>query len=293
MGFCSKRKLTFITILLLSVTVFAQNYNIDYYGIVSSEIDANMSKMTSDLYYTQLSEISNFNVTDKRTSNVMTTEPSSSVFSPSKLSFYTVISKDSNSDHWITTFHVVDAKNSEEHIKSKKYDSFYKILMESKNELKETIRQLIENDSNATALEKDTPSAPSQNPQNQKSAGLSSTEILAGTWEGEENIQKIVILRGGRGFVIFKNGASMNITVELESQDSQNVIITQKGRSNASFYPELPRNLALNAALSAPPIQWILTALNEKSLSGTKVTLVQDGDSFKSGEIQVSWVKID
>lgn len=292
MSIISAKKTSFIAFLFTAVCCFAQNYNIDYYGIVSTEIDSNMSKMTSDLYYTQLSEISNFNVTDKREASVITSAPDSSSFSLSNLSFYTVINKDKNSDRWITTFHVVDAQNGEEHTKTKQYDSFYKILMESKNELKDTIKQLIENDTNATAISSgysDSPDLSGSSP----ASDISSTESLAGTWSGEENIQKIVILRGGRGFVIFKNGASMNITIELADGNSSNIIITQKGRGNASFYPELPRNLALNAALSAPPIQWILRIDGENNLSGTKVTLIQDGDSYKSGEIKVSWIKID
>ena len=292
MSIISAKKTSFIAFLFTAVCCFAQNYNIDYYGIVSTEIDSNMSKMTSDLYYTQLSEISNFNVTDKREASVITSAPDSSSFSLSNLSFYTVINKDKNSDRWITTFHVVDAQNGEEHTKTKQYDSFYKILMESKNELKETIKQLIENDKNATAITS-SQSFDSSSKTPQSSSSLSSTESLAGTWSGEESIQKIVILRGGRGFVIFKNGASMNITVELDGTNSSNIIITQKGRANASFFPELPRNLALNAALSAPPIQWILRADDENNLTGTKITLIQDGNSYKSGEIQVSWVKID
>ena len=35
-------------------------------------------------------------------------------------------------------------------------------------------------------------------------------ETLAGTWTGEALVDKVIILRGGNGFVIFKNGASMN-----------------------------------------------------------------------------------
>lgn len=291
MSIISAKKTSFIIFLFIAVCCFAQNYNIDYYGIVSTEIDSNMSKMTSDLYYTQLSEISNFNVSDKRESSVITSEPEFSSFSLSNLSFYTVINKDKNSDRWITTFHVVDARNGEEHTKTKQYDSFYKILMESKNELKETIKQLIENDKNATAIVS-SQTFDSSTPKTQESS-LFSTESLAGTWSGEDSIQKIVILRGGRGFVIFKNGASMNITIELDNSNSSNIIITQKGRANASFFPELPRNLALNAALSAPPIQWILHADGDNNLSGTKITLIQDGNSYKSGEIQVLWQKID
>ena len=64
------RKIIFINIFLIlfsTAGLYAQNYDIDYYGVVSKEIDTNMAKMTSDLYYTQLSEINNFNITDKRT----------------------------------------------------------------------------------------------------------------------------------------------------------------------------------------------------------------------------------
>ena len=66
-------------------------------------------------------------------------------------------------------------------------------------------------------------------------------DTLAGTWTGDTLIDKIVILRGGKGFVIFKNGASMNIVISI---NGSSVTVIQKGRSNASFYPELSRELA-------------------------------------------------
>ena len=58
-----QRKKVFLLIIILiffSKYFFSQNYNIDYYGVVSTEIDSNMAKMTGDLYYTQLNEINNF-----------------------------------------------------------------------------------------------------------------------------------------------------------------------------------------------------------------------------------------
>lgn len=284
------KKSTFLSILLFffSAILSAQNYNIDYYGIVSSEIDSNMSKMTSDLYYTQLSEINNFSVEDKRTTPCLIERPDSQDFSESSLSFFTVITKDSKSDKWITTYYVIDKKNNEEHSKHKTYDSFYKILMEPKDVLKDTIKQLIENDNNSqtiASLNQETPFA--------SGTTITSTEELSGTWGGEENINKIVIMRGGRGFVIFNNGASMNISVELSGQDNKNVIITQKGRSNASFYPDLQRTAALNAAVSADPIKWTLTLIDENTLSGIKDTLLPDGDNYKTGSLSVTWSRIN
>ena len=284
------KKSTFLSLFLFFFVsaLSAQNYSIDYYGIISKEIDANMSKMTSDLYYTQLSEINNFNVEDKRTSPSLQERPDAEEFSETSLSFFTVIAKDTNSDKWITTYYVVDKKSNEEHSKRKTYDSFYKILMEPKDVLKDTIKQLIENDTGTKGI-----TTASQDIPVTTSASITSTEELSGTWGGEDHINKIVIMRGGRGFVIFNNGASMNISVELSGEDGKDVIITQKGRSNASFYPDLQRSAALSAAVSAEPIKWTLTLVDENTLKGKKDTLLPDGEGFKTGSLNVTWSRLN
>lgn len=285
-----KSVLISIILFIFSAGLSAQSYFIDYYGIVSTEIDENMSKMTSDLYYTQLTEINNFTITDKRTSPNLKNRPDISAFSENALSFFTLITKDSDSDKWITTYYVIDKANNEEHSKQKKFDSFYKILMEPKYVLRQTIKQLIENDTSAKTLTSQTSSeAPDLTP-----TDISSTEELSGTWTGEDNIRKIVIMRGGRGFVIFKNGATMNIIVELSGDESnKQVLITQKGHSNASFYPELQRSAALTAAVSAEPIKWTLTLINGNTLKGIKETLLPEGNSYKQGTVSVIWTRLN
>ena len=260
--FIKKSVLISLFLLFITTGLSAQSYNIDYYGIVSTEIDANMSKMTSDLYYTQLSEINNFSVSDKRSAPSLSERPDASLFSDGRLAFFTLINKDPKSDKWITTYYVVDKSKNEEHSKKKTYDSFYKVLMEPKDVLKDTIKQLIENDTSSTAI---TTSVQESTPSS--GASIVSTEELSGTWSGEENINKIVIMRGGRGFVIFNNGASMNITVELSGSDgNKQVVITQKANSNASFFPELNRTVALSAAVSAKPIKWTLALTDTNAL---------------------------
>lgn len=285
-----KSVLISIILFIFSAGLSAQSYFIDYYGIVSTEIDENMSKMTSDLYYTQLTEINNFTITDKRTSPNLKNRPDISAFSENALSFFTLITKDSDSDKWITTYYVIDKANNEEHSKQKKFDSFYKILMEPKYVLRQTIKQLIENDTSAKTLTSQTSSeAPELT-----TTDISSTEELSGTWTGEDNIRKIVIMRGGRGFVIFKNGATMNIIVELSGDESnKQVLITQKGHSNASFYPELQRSAALTAAVSAEPIKWTLTLINGNTLKGIKETLLPEGNSYKQGTVSVIWTRLN
>lgn len=278
-----------IILILFSHPMFSQSYNIDYYGIVSTEIDANMSKMTSDLYYTQLSEINNFSISDKRSAPSLAERPDAEAFSSSSLSFFTLINKDTNSDKWITTYFVVDKAHNEEHSKKKIYDSFYKILMEPKDVLKNTIKQLIENDTSATTI-----AASVQEQSSSGNSAITSTEELSGTWSGEDNINKIVIMRGGRGFVIFNNGASMNITVELSGSDSsKTVLVKQKGNSNASFYPDLKRTAALTAAVSAAPIKWTLNLTDSNTLKGIKDTLLPDGDNYKEGSVNVIWTRIN
>ena len=251
-----------------------------------------MAKMTSDLYFTQLSEINSFSVADKRTDVILENLPDQEGFSLTALSFFITINKDKTSDKWTTTYHVVNKAQNDEHLKTNHYDSFYKILMEPKSLLQETLKNLIENGSDSDNVTANAQKEPSFKDNSNKSK-INSTETLSGTWKGEENINKIIILRGGRGFVIFKNGASMNVTVAISDSDSSVVTVTQNGKANASFYPELARNVALSAAISAEPIKWTLTSKDETTLSGIKSTLIPDGDSFTVGNINVEWKKIN
>ena len=277
---------TFSIFLIIAAAqnLFAQStYKIDYYGVVSSEIDENMYKMTSDLYYTQLCEINSFSITDKRSDSQLKSIPDQSSFSSTALSFYAVIEKKENSSNWISTLYVVNKGSNTKKAQAKEYDSYYKILMEPKSVLQDTIKNLISNNSIETSTEIDAPTESSSSAEPQQ------TELLAGTWSGEENIDKIVIMRGGRGFVIFKNGASMNILVTVESENK--ITITQNARSNASFFPELPRQVALKEAVNAKPIKWTFSMTDRNTLEGIKNTLISDGESVKEGVLDIIWTR--
>ena len=278
-----KLKIHIFLFLFLTAEIFAQNYNIDYYGIVATNIDSNMAKMTSDLYFTQLSEIQNFTVNDKRTAQISLTIDKTQ-FSEQNLSFFSELQKDPTDEKWNVTFHIVDNKSKNEQTETKIYDSFYKILMEPKATLQESLKNLVEKQNKIA----DKPNIPVKNTK------ITSTENLSGTWKGENFIDKIVILRGGRGFVIFNNGASMNISLEIKnSQGEQKVLITQKGHSNASYFPDLPRKVALNAALSAEPITWDFSIIDNNTLKGIKNTLVADSDNYKTEKINVTWNRVN
>lgn len=266
--------------MIFLTSLFAEtNYAIDYYGVSSKDLDKNMADMTSDLYFTQLCEIKNFSVSDKRGILPENSIPDESLVSDKTLSFYTVISKKENSTKWIATLNIINKSNDSRLSSTKEFDSYYKILMEGKKELQDSFIALIEKgNSGEIQSESDIMLPPS--------VVKASTENLAGTWSGENNIEKILIMRGGRGFIIFKNGASMNITVKIEDST---VVISQTGKSNASFYPDLPRQTAIEAALTADPITWKMKLTADNTLVGVKNTVMPDGDSFQTGIIDVEW----
>ena len=246
--------------------------------------------MTSDLYYTQLSEINSYTVNDKRVGIRMSSVPDSADFDDGKLSFYAVISKKENSSKWISTINIYDSTRKVIMSEAKEYDSFYKILMEPKATLQDTISSLL--NGNGTTVAAGSGSGAGSGVQNgsKASVNIQSTEFLSGTWGGEDTIDKIVIMRGGRGFVIFKNGSSMNITVEIKSNgQSQNIVITQNGKSNASFFPELPREVALKEAVNAQPIKWVLNLDDDDTLTGTKSTLILSDGVANTGTLSVTW----
>lgn len=277
-----KRILAVFSLILISSfqSLLAQDYQIDYYGVSSENLDSNMLSVTSDLYYTQLCEINDFLVTDKRYTNINYNNLERDVLDDGKTSFFAVISQKKDSDKWISTLFIINKDAGTELSVSKEYDSYYKILMESKASLKQSFISLIQN---KTETQSSAPDFPQQS-----SIAFQSTEDLAGTWQGEDNIDKVVIMRGGRGFVIYKNGATMNINISITNSK---INIAQVGKSNPSFFPDLPRAIAAKAALSNHLIKWELNMTANDTLSGTRTILVEKNGELKDDLISVNWYR--
>lgn len=245
---------------------------VDFYSTISSSEDTDMIDMTTNLFFTQLQGIDGYIVNDKRDR-----EFTGAGDFTSDLAFFAEVQE--IEDGWMCTLNTVDRVSARAVQETKTYASYYKILLDAKSSLENVLENI---ESHAS--------------EDSKSASASGSVVmtldtLAGTWTGDTLIDKIVILRGGKGFVIFKNGASMNIVISI---NGSSVTVIQKGRSNASFYPELSRELALKNAATASPIKWDLTVLDAKTLKGVKTTLAEDkksptGASPKS--IEVEWSK--
>lgn len=286
-----KTKLFLIATIFYSLficNIWAQNITeIDFYGIASKDAEKNMLSMTEDLFLAQLKEL-NYTIVDKRYENFSSDYFSSSYdFSASNKQgiavVYMVISKlESGKWQMQTNFLEYNSKNPKS--TTQVYDSYYKILMESKTSLSKNLSELVSNSTSVTTTNKSVS-------ENKPSLTL---DDLAGSWYGEKYINKIIIMRGGRGFVIFKNGASMNIFVKIETSDKNQVVsVIQTSGNNASYFPEIERQKALEVAMNAEPISWNFRAYGTNTLKGTVKTLTADANgNISEGTLPSEWKKI-
>ncbi len=288
--------LFFLIFSVINLNLFSEEVKkIDFYGVYSQDADKNMLNMTEDLFYTQLRELS-IDLTDKRQQQFSQGEES---FNP--LTYDFLITSDKNSYalfvqikklptlKWECSIFLKKLSSEKTYSTTKEYDSYYKILMESKTNLKGMLIDLLDSTKNLASASETEEITSDQ---------IISTDVIAGSWKGENFIDKIVIMRGGRGFIIYKNGASMNILINIsknEENGSPIININQASRNNASYYPELQRKDAMEYAIDAQPIEWSFKLANAKTLKGTKSTLVQKmpGVAPEQGIIDVEWTKVE
>ena len=238
-----------------------------YYGTVSNSSDAGIISMTEELFYTQLMQLDKYSVIDRRdtrySEGVLKQADGGAVF-------YAEIMESDGA--WECTLHALNPARQKHALFNKKYDTYYKILTEAKTSLAVVLRDLEE----PARQGGEAAAGPAQ----------VSLNALAGNWSSDSSINKVVLLRGGKGFVIFKNGASMNIDVNIEKNA---VTITQTSKPNASFYPDLPREVALVAAQTAPPIEWIFTMTDANTLTGVQKTVRVAGAAASPVEVAAVW----
>ena len=278
-----KKAAGFFTALLLTTALEAQTF-VDYYGVISQSSDTNILKMAQDVFFTQLSAISSITVDDKRsdTTTTLSALPDFSSSAQNHIIFYAEIEEKRNDSakSWVCTFKATIPLENRNVFKTEEYASYYKILSSSKSTIEQVLEQLDSSQSPAPVFADDSP------------AEAVNTDAIAGIWQGEPYTDKIILMRSGKGFVIFKNGASMNVKIAVEGKgDAQEIKIIQDGKPNASFYPALSREIAVQAAASAEPITWSLKLVNGTTLSGTKTTLVEGGNGAVKGSETVQWYK--
>jgi hypothetical protein len=118
------------------------------------------------------------------------------------------------------------------------------------------------------------------------------TDSLAGSWRGEEGLEKIMLLRGGRGVAVLSSGISISLDLVIVGDD---LVIRQKGSINPRQFSDLPDSVARQASAIVPPLEWrFRVSVDQKKLSGTKktVTIRHDGQNILSMDpvtVDVSW----
>lgn len=118
------------------------------------------------------------------------------------------------------------------------------------------------------------------------------TDSLAGSWRGEEGLEKIMLLRGGRGVAVLSTGISISLDLSIAGDD---LVIRQKGSINPRQFADLPDAVARQASVIAPPLEWrFRVSADQKKLSGTKKTVMirHDGQNILSMDpvtVDISW----
>jgi hypothetical protein len=108
-----------------------------------------------------------------------------------------------------------------------------------------------------------TPSpAPSPNP-------APSLSLLAGTWKGDKNVDRVTLLPDGRGFAVLASGVRMSLKATI---DGALVKIAQNQPNSPDFYrPGLDLKSARIVAQGARPWRWSFSLSSDgASLSGVK-----------------------
>lgn len=117
-------------------------------------------------------------------------------------------------------------------------------------------------------------------------------DSLSGSWHGGDGIEKVMILRGGRGVAVFDSGIS--ISLELINGTNE-LFIRQKGPLSIRQFLNLPDAVAQQAVSIVPPLEWrFLVSSDYKRLVGVNKTVLikHDGKnivSMENVEIKTVW----
>lgn len=121
---------------------------------------------------------------------------------------------------------------------------------------------------------------------------IKNIDSLSGSWRGGEGIEKVMILRGGRGVAVFESGIS--ISLELINGNNE-LFIRQKGPLLIRQFLNLPDAIAQQAVSIVPPLEWrFLVTPDYKKLVGINKTVIikHDGKnilSMDNVEVKTVW----
>ena len=267
-----KKSIAIALLCLISSMAFSQNSMVvEFYGTKSNVDDKAKITQIQDLFFLYLSDFDGVSILDRRNEFFFGEENNSDNFV-----FFAELQQAAQA--WICTFRIFKPNSSVQISSTKTYANYSKFLLGIRTSLNALFASIQGSDTVAVAEK------------------VTSSSELAGNWVGETDLEKIVILRGGeRGIVFFKGGGSMSVSVTMEDNK---IIVKQSVRSNAMFYPSLPREIALAVGLTADPMVWTFGEvgfMKMRGLKNTMGTVYQDGIPVNAEPItqEIEWTKVD
>ena len=127
-----------------------------------------------------------------------------------------------------------------------------------------------------------------------EAAEVKNIDILSGSWQGEEGLERVEIMRGGRGIALLSSG----ITILLQIKVAEGFLtVNQSGKPLPRQFINLPDEIAKKAAEAGKTPSWkFLVSADNKILIGEKIDIeiVYHGDNLVSvNEVvkKVRWIK--
>ena len=123
---------------------------------------------------------------------------------------------------------------------------------------------------------------------------VKSIDILSGSWHGEEGLERVELMRGGRGIALLSSGITILLQIRV---DEGYLTISQSGKPMPRQFINLPDEIAKKAAEMGKTPSWkFLVSADNKILVGEKtdIEIVYHGNTLVSvNEVikKVRWIK--
>lgn len=134
----------------------------------------------------------------------------------------------------------------------------------------------------------------SDSKENSEVEDVKNIDILSGSWQGEEGLERVELMRGGRGIALLSSG----ITILLQIRIHEGYLtINQSGKPMPRQFINLPDEIAKKAAEMGKTPSWkFLVSADNKILVGEKtdIEIVYHGNTLVSvNEVikKVRWIK--
>ena len=127
-----------------------------------------------------------------------------------------------------------------------------------------------------------------------EAAEVKNIDILSGSWQGEEGLERVEIMRGGRGIALLSSGITILLQIKV---DEGFLTVNQSGKPLPRQFINLPDEIAKKAAEAGKTPSWkFLVSADNKILIGEKIDIeiVYHGDNLVSvNEVikKVRWIK--